>query len=102
MKKKKLEKITSKTIVNKKKVAKEIEKIKKSGWAYDNGEARLDVVRIAAPIFNFEGKLTGIIGIAGPSYRIKKEKIKKFGEFLKKICKEVSKKSGYQRGRYES
>ncbi|MCM8777510.1 MAG: IclR family transcriptional regulator [Candidatus Omnitrophica bacterium] len=97
IKNKKFKKITSKTIVDKKAFGEEIEKIKKSGWAYDIGEARIDVIRIAAPVFNYEGKLTGIISIAGPYYRIKKEKIKEFGEFLKRICEEISEKLGYTR-----
>ncbi|MCM8785492.1 MAG: IclR family transcriptional regulator, partial [Candidatus Omnitrophica bacterium] len=50
IKSEKLEKITPKTITDKEKLIKEIEKIKKVGWAYDIGEARIDVVRIAAPI----------------------------------------------------
>jgi len=98
MKKRRLEKITSKTIVDKKKLEKQIEKIKKLGWAYDEGEARIDVVRIATPVCDFEGKLMGIVGIAGPLYRIKKERIKEFAEFLKRICEKISERFGYQRG----
>ncbi|MFN4227813.1 MAG: IclR family transcriptional regulator [Candidatus Ratteibacteria bacterium] len=97
MKKKKLEKITEKTIVDKKKLKKEIEKVIKTGWAYDIGEARIDVIRIAAPILNYDGKLIGIVSIAGPHYRIKSEKIKKFGEILKKVCGEISEKIGYEK-----
>ncbi|MGB9678099.1 MAG: IclR family transcriptional regulator domain-containing protein, partial [Candidatus Ratteibacteria bacterium] len=81
----------------KEKLKKEIEKIRKRGWAYDIGEARIDIVRIASPVFNYDGKLTGIIGIAGPSYRINEKKIKEFGEFLKNICNEISEKIGYKK-----
>ena len=97
LKNKKLEKITSRTITEKEKLKKEIEKIRKRGWAYDIGEARIDIVRIASPVFNYDGKLTGIIGIAGPSYRINEKKIKEFGEFLKNICNEISEKIGYKK-----
>ncbi|MCM8808847.1 MAG: IclR family transcriptional regulator, partial [Candidatus Omnitrophica bacterium] len=90
IKRKKLEKITQRTITDKKRLRKEIEKIKKTGWAYDIGEARIDVVRVAGPIFNYEKKLIGIISIAGPYYRMKLEKIKEFAEILKKICNEIS------------
>ena len=76
---------------------KEIEKIKKTGWAYDIGETRIDVVRITGPIFNYEKKLIGIISIAGPYYRMKLEKIKEFAEILKKICNEISEKIGYEK-----
>ena len=95
--KKKIEKITPKTITNKDRLKREIEKIREIGWAYDDGEARIDVRRIAAPIFNYEGKLIGIIGIAGPSYRINDRKIKEFGKFLKEICDEISEKVGYKK-----
>ncbi|MCM8818845.1 MAG: IclR family transcriptional regulator [Candidatus Omnitrophica bacterium] len=98
MSKKKLKKITPKTITNKGKLIEEIEKIKKEGWAYDIGEARIDVIRIAAPIFDYDGEIIGIISIAGPSYRIKREKIKNFGKILKGVCYEISKKIGYEKG----
>ncbi|MCX7916540.1 MAG: IclR family transcriptional regulator [bacterium] len=98
MRRKKLEKITKKTITEKEKLKKEIEKIRKRGWAYDIGEARIDVTRIACPIFNYDGKLIGIIGIAGPSYRLNRKKIKNFGEMLKNMCNEISKKIGYKKG----
>jgi DNA-binding IclR family transcriptional regulator len=97
LKRKKLEKITPKTITDKNRLKNEIERIRKNGWAYDDGEARIDVRRIAAPVFNYEGKLTGIIGIAGPSYRINERKIKEFGKFLKEICDEISEKLGYKK-----
>lgn len=96
MKKRRLERITSKTVVDKNKLTEEIGKVKRDGWGVDTGEARIDVTRIAAPVFNYQGKLTGIIGIAGPSYRIKK--IKEYGEFLKRICRDISEKLGYQGG----
>ncbi len=97
LKKTKLEKITSKTITDKYRLKKEIEKIRKNGWSYDDGEARIDVRRIAAPIFNYEGKLIGIIGIAGPSYRINDKKVREFGKFLKEVCDEISEKLGYKK-----
>ncbi|HOM26180.1 MAG TPA: IclR family transcriptional regulator, partial [bacterium] len=97
LKNRKLEKITEKTITNKMKLKKEIEKVRENGWAYDIGEARIDVTRISAPIFDYDGNLIGIIGIAGPSYRIDKKKIDEFGNYLKKVCDEISEKLGYKK-----
>ncbi|MCD6408195.1 IclR family transcriptional regulator [bacterium] len=90
-----LKKITDYTITDISELRREIEKIRKRGWAFDNQEARVGVRRIAAPIFDFKGNLAGIIGIAGPSFRIKKEKIKKFGELVKNIAESISKELGY-------
>jgi len=97
-KKKRFEKLTENTITDKDVLKAEIEKIKLRGWAYDNGEARIDVKRIAAPILNYGDKLVGIICIAGPSYRIKNKEIKVFGKKVKKVAEEISKKFGYQKG----
>lgn len=98
MKKREFIKITKKTIVDKEKIKEEIKRIKKRGWSFDIGEARIDVVRIAGPVINYEGKLTGIVGIAGPCYRIKGKKIEEFGKMIKEICEDISKKIGYEGG----
>jgi len=90
-----LKKITDYTITDISELRREIEKIRKRGWAFDNQEARVGVRRIAAPIFDFKGNLAGIIGIAGPSFRIKKEKIKEFGELVKNVAESISKELGY-------
>jgi len=97
LKNRKLEKITERTITNKLILKKEIEKVKENGWSYDTGEARIDVTRISAPIFDYNGKLAGIIGIAGPSYRISEKKIDEFGKYLKKVCEKISKNLGYKK-----
>lgn len=93
----KFEKVTAKTITDKDTLKKEIEKIRKDGWAYDDGEARIDVRRIAAPILDYSGALAGIIGIAGPAFRIRREKLKRFALLVKKQAEEVSRKLGYRR-----
>ena len=93
-----LRKFTEKTITEVEKLYRELEKVRRRGWAFDDEEVRIGVRRIAAPIFNYQGKLEGTIGIAGPSFRITEEKIEKFGKWVKEAGEKVSLEFGFTGG----
>lgn len=95
-KKSPLEKITKKTITSIPDLKKQIEKTKKRGWAFDDQEARIGVRRVSAPIFNHERKLMGIIGIAGPSFRITLKKINICGKLIKEAGEKISREFGFK------
>ena len=92
-----LKRFTEKTITERKALEKELEEIKKRGWAFDDEEVRIGVRRIASPIFDYKGKLAGVVGIAGPIFRITLEKKEKFGRLVKEMADKISRELGFQK-----
>jgi DNA-binding IclR family transcriptional regulator len=54
----------------------EIEEIRRTGVAYDDGEFDLEVRCIAVPVHDFTGKVIGAIGISGPVWRLSHQAMK--------------------------
>lgn len=77
-----LEKFTSETITNPKKLKEELAAIRKRGYAINRGERELEVAAMAAPIFNFENKVESALAIVGPVQRFS---VDSEGEILKKL-----------------
>lgn len=90
----KLKKYTQNTITDKGKLEKELETVKKRGFAVDNMEHEEGVRCVAAPIRNYEGKVIASISISGPSVRITEEKIPQFVLMVKKTAETISKELG--------
>ena len=91
-----LPKITEKTITTPSQLKKELVEIRKNGAAFDDQEVRLGVRRIAVPIFDHRKKLAGVIGIAGPTFRIT---LREKAQFVKPVVnagKAISKELGYR------
>ena len=73
----------------------ELKLVKERGWAVDDEEYSEGIRCVAAPVFDFTGRVTGAIGISGPSQRIEKENIPKLGEMVKEITLELSRELGF-------
>lgn len=69
----KLERLTPLTIVSPKALRKEIESIKRVGYATSMGERLEGAGSVAAPVLDTEGKPAVVVSISGPVERIKKE-----------------------------
>jgi IclR family KDG regulon transcriptional repressor len=54
----------------------EIEEIRRTGVAYDDGEFNLEVRCIAVPVHDFTSKVIGAIGISGPVWRLSHQAMK--------------------------
>ena len=85
-----LEQKTAKTITTKIQLNKELEKVRKSGFAIIDNELEEGLVAVAAPLFDHNGKAIAAISISGPDVRISRDKLNKFGEL---IIKEIKKQS---------
>lgn len=61
---------TEKSITEIPALMREIEEIRRTGIAFDDGEFNLEVRCIAVPVTDFTGKVVGAIGISGPIWRL--------------------------------
>jgi len=69
-----LKQYTRNTITDREKLIACIEKTRTSGYAIDNEEREEGVMCIAAPIFDYSGKVAAAISISGPATRFKENK----------------------------
>jgi DNA-binding IclR family transcriptional regulator len=90
-----LPRLTEKTITDKKELEKELNKVKKQGFALDIGENEKDVRCIAVPIRNYQGRVIAAVSISGPAFRIDKKVQNNLKEALIETSKKASKRLGY-------
>jgi len=93
---KSLQRLTKNTIINKKVLENEIEKIQKLGYAIDDEENENEIKCIAAPIKDNNRKVVAAISISGPSYRFNTAQQKIMIKALTETAKQISSKLGFK------
>jgi len=87
---------TEPTIVTRKDLVEELESIRRSGYAVNNGEWRDGVAGLAAPVRNSSGNVVAAIGISGPAIRFRQKDIKARAIATVDAALEVSAALGYR------
>ncbi len=93
---KSLQRLTKNTIINKKVLENEIEKVQKLGYATDDEENENEIKCIAAPIKDNNGKVVAAISISGPSYRFTLDKQKSMIKTVIETAKKISSRLGFK------
>jgi IclR family transcriptional regulator, KDG regulon repressor len=65
-----LKALTSKTITNTQRLRRELQDIRRTGMAIDDGEFDTEMRCAAMPVYDFSGQVVGAIGISGPVWRL--------------------------------
>lgn len=91
---KNLENYTDKTICDRALLSREMQKIKKQGFAIDNQEFELGLICVAVPVFNQRNELVAALSAAGPSDRFKKESLLDYVKILKNGAEAIQNKIG--------
>ena len=91
----KIQRFTKNTITNKKELEKELEQIRKQGFALDREENEKEVYCIAVPIKNYHGKVIAALSIASPTYRIDNSRKKFLRKSILFLGMKISKRFGY-------
>lgn len=93
LKNRELKKFTNNTITDINELNESLKEIRLNGYSTDDEEHELGVRCVAAPILDYRNNILGAISVAGPSYRISKERlnnlaleVKEFSEVISKIC----------------
>ncbi len=82
--------ITQYTIGSWEDLEKEMRLVRERGYAFDDQEMRMGVFRIAAPVYDHKEKVVACLGVAGPSFRINPEKVKKVGRWSIQLASGLS------------
>ena len=92
----KLERFSPNTICDPDEFRLHLKRIREQGYCLDEGENEEEVRCVAAPIFNSEGKAIASISIAGPQFRMTREKInQEFIPAIKDTARDISIRMGF-------
>lgn len=83
------------TVKDKQELLDRINRIKDSGYGFDDQEHELNIRCVSAPIFNHEHQVNHAISVTGPIHRMTDEKIQQIIPKLLKCTQEISKSWGY-------
>jgi len=90
-----VEENTNNTIVTLREMKKEIERIKRNGFAVDDREFHADVWCLAAPVRDSRGQVIAAMGVTGPAVQLGGQKKAKIASSVKKTAEELSVALGY-------
>lgn len=85
------------TITGREEYLRELEKVRKLGYALDNEEEMSGVICVGAPVFNYNGYPCGAIWISGPKDRLTPEVVLTSAQQIKEITRVISGELGYSR-----
>ncbi len=88
--------VTRYTITDPKQFHKELERVKKMGFAIDEEENEIGGRCLAAPVFNHVGYPVAAVSISVPIQRLPREKIQHFGSLVKTAAHAISQDLGYK------
>ena len=86
---------TKKTIASKDILRKELDKIRKQGFAVSIEEVLDQFNSVAAPILDYEGKVLASLGISGLKSRFRPPIIKEYAKLLTEVTATISREMGY-------
>ncbi len=81
---------TENTIVDADRLAEELERIRRQGYAVDNMEHEFGIKCVGVPVRNAEGEVIAGLSISGPSLRMSEEKIREYSVQLMEAANKAS------------
>lgn len=91
-----LQALTVNTITNPVRLKEYLAKVREQGYATAQEELEIDLVAIAAPIFDIYGRVLAGISVGGPSSRLTEERISEIAPRIVEIAREISEEMGYR------
>jgi IclR family transcriptional regulator, KDG regulon repressor len=89
-----LKPLTDNTITDPQRLRKEVEEVRRSGIAFDDGELNGEVRCAAMPVRDFSGQVAGAIGISGPVWRLSIQMLQSHAQSIAGAASELSKAFG--------
>lgn len=93
-----LERRTENTITDAVMLQRELALIRQRGYAVDDVENEEGVRCVGAPVFDHTDRVVASISIAGPAYRMTRERIRMLGPRIRDAAEELSGRLGYAKG----
>jgi DNA-binding IclR family transcriptional regulator len=88
-------KYTEKTILDETALNRELDAVRRLGYAVDNEEMEIGVRCVASPIRQHIGSIIAAVSISGPSSRLTSDRTPRVGELVRRAADEISTDLGY-------
>lgn len=92
-----LKALTSRTITSPQRLRRELQDVRRTGIAFDDGEFNNEVRCAAMPVYDFSGQVVGAIGISGPVWRLSIQALQSKARDLSEAAKQLSEAFGASR-----
>jgi DNA-binding IclR family transcriptional regulator len=92
-----LDSYTPHTITDPEALHRQLDEIRRQGFAVDDEEFDLGVRCIAVPVVDFRGKVVGAVGISGPSSRVTRERLPELAAIVLEIGKALLERMTFTR-----
>ncbi|WP_019153073.1 IclR family transcriptional regulator [Robertmurraya massiliosenegalensis] len=93
---KSLQKFNKNTVADPEQLRTYLKKVRKDGFAYSVEEFLEGVNSVAAPIYDYRGKVIAALTVVGPKQRIQTHKIPTLSKKVIQAAKEISERMGYR------
>lgn len=90
-----LERFTPNTITDVESLRDHLRVVRERGFAIDDEEAEIGTRCIGVPIFGRTGEVEAALSIAGPEFRMNRERLVGYAGLLKDAAEEISRRIGY-------
>lgn len=84
-----LPRLTDATIIDLESLDEELAKVRRHGYAVDDGESMTRVRAVAAPIRDFRGRTVAAISVAGPDFRLPDDQLSGIAQAVMEVAKEI-------------
>jgi DNA-binding IclR family transcriptional regulator len=89
-----LERFTEHTIVDRRKLRAELDKVRERGYASTVDELEIGLTAIAAPVRNLEGDVIAAVSASGPGFRLTRKRIPQVAAAVRRCADEISRRLG--------
>lgn len=83
------------TPVDEEELRAQIRKVKRQGYAIEDEICDEGTRAVAAPIYNGDGRIVAVVGVAGPRIRIRKSQFPKLAQLVVATAEQISERLGY-------
>ncbi|MBS0530574.1 MAG: IclR family transcriptional regulator [Proteobacteria bacterium] len=87
--------VTPKAITDVNALKADLDEVRRSGMAFDDGEFNTEVRCVAVPVKNFTGQVIGAIGISGPIWRLSIQALQSRAKIVQAAANRLSSEFGY-------
>src|SRR6266545_3381952 len=91
-----LKPFTAKSVIEPDRLRREIEEVRRTGVAFDDGEFDAEVRCAAVPVRDFTGQVVGAIGISGPVWRLWLQALQGRARSVREAATKLSAEFGYR------
>lgn len=93
-----VEKFTANTIDSREMFQRELQRVRVQGWAVDNEEHEPNIRCIAAPVYDYTGKIIAAISVSGEKRVIRPERDEELAGYVRETAEHISGRMGYVGG----